>query len=290
MAFFVLMLLVVVGLLPSPSPSPRPTPTPSPTAEPLHVNVRVAGNEQSPIHISRASLGNASNFRYAQCVWFRNIGTKVATDVDLSFVITNHGGETEADFGHLDKGTFTPPTAIDQHCYYGPLWPKRVVKRMTNEVVRVKHVSFADGSDWRPGTTFMRGYSNDGRPLAQPVPAGSGAGNEGLPPATSTTPLNGHLKYGAIFYQPGTFASGSAADRPSAQAARSEARAACNSHSGGLNDCMLGIEFSAQRCGALGVQSGNLEYGTGDSERDARAMVLGKIANGQVITVQCNSQ
>ena len=254
------------------------------------MNVRVAGNEQSPIHISRASLGNASNFRYAQCVWFRNISTKVATALDLSFVITNYHGETEAEFGHVDKGTFTPAIAIDKHCYYGSLWPKRVVKRMTNEVVRVKRVSFADGSEWQPGTTFMRGFSDDGQQLTQPVPAGSGSAGQGLPPASSTTPLNPHLKYGAIYYQPGTFASGSAVDRSTAQAARSDARVACNAHSGGLNDCMRGVEFSAQRCGAVGVHSGILEYGTGDNEGDARAMVLGKISNGQIITVQCNSQ
>ncbi len=283
----VLVLLLMFG--PTPSPSPSPTPTPSPTAEPLRVNVRVANNETTPVHIYRAALGNASNFRYVQCVSFRNVATKVATDVDMSFVITNYRGETEADFGILDKGTFTPPTNIDNHCWYYRLWPKHVVKRMTNEVVRIKRVTFADGTAWVPGGPFKRGFANDGKPLPAPVMESGGSSEHGVPPPTSTSPLAAGGRFGAVFYEPGTYASGSAVDRPTAEAARTDAQTACNARTSGRNDCRLGIEFSRQRCGAIGVSNGSVEYGVGDSDRDARAMVLGKIAGAQIITVQCNS-
>jgi hypothetical protein len=281
-----MLLFAFAGVLAAATPSP-PTPTPSPTAEPLSVSVRIANNDDVPVRIHAASLSNSRNFRYAQCVSFRNLSTKVATDVDLSFVVTNRRGETEAEFSRLDKGTFTPPISIDDHCWYGALWPARVVRRMTSEVVRVTRVAFADGSSWQPRGRFMRAYSNSGQPLAQPVAAG--AASAGLPPARSTSPLAGESGYGAIFYEPGTFASGSAIDRPTAAMARDDARSACNQQTNGRNDCKLAIEFSGSRCGAIGVLSGDLEYGVGDNERDARAMVAGKIPGARIITADCNA-
>ncbi len=40
---------------------------------------------------------------------------------------------------------------------------------MTNENVRVTQVTFADGSIWKPGSQFVRGYSASGERLAQPI-------------------------------------------------------------------------------------------------------------------------
>jgi hypothetical protein len=280
---------LVLAFAANPTPTPSPTPTPVPTAEPLDVRVRVENNDHAPVHVFAASLRNAANFRYAQCVSFRNITGTVATDVDLSFVITSSRGDVEAELQHLDKGTFTPPINIDNHCWYGALWPKRVVRRMTDEVVRVRSVAFADGGHWEPGQPFTRAYSNGGQRLTQSAPDAGGSAASGLPPATSTSPLDGASKHGAIYYEPGTFASGAAVDRPTAAAARSDARVACNAQSNGRNDCVLGTEFAGPRCGALGVQSGRVEYGTGDDQRDARAMVLGKIPAARIITLQCNT-
>jgi hypothetical protein len=273
---------------PGPTPSPTPSPSPSPTAEPLHVSTRVENNGHSPIYVFRASLGNARNFQYAYCVSFRNVATKVATDVDLSFVVLSYRGDVEANWGRLDKGTFTAPINIDDHCWYGRLWPKHVVRRMNQQVVRVKRVTFADGTTWEPGAVFQRAYADNGTKLPEPVPAQGGPSSHGLPPATSTSPLAGG-KYGAIFYDPSTFASGSAIDRPTAERARADALSACNAQSSGRNACRPGIEFSTQRCGALGVLNGSVTSGYGDNDGDARAMVLGKAPGAQVITVQCNS-
>jgi hypothetical protein len=276
-------------LLADATPSPSPSPSPAPTAEPLDVRARAENNENAPIHMYRVALSNAISFRYYQCVSFRNVSTKVATDVDFSFVVTNRHGESEAEWKQLDKGTFTPPTDIDNHCWYGRLWPARVVKRMTDESVRIERVTFADGSFWVPGGDFMRAYSNDGNPLPAPVAVGSGGAAQNVPPAQSTGPLSLQPGFGAIFYEPGTFASGSAVDRPNADAARADARSACNAQSAGRNDCVAGIEFSTQRCGTIGVLGDQVEYGVGDNERDARAMVLGKIPGARIITAACNS-
>ncbi len=158
---------------------------------------------------------------------------------------------------------------------------------MRDQVVRVKRVDFADGTSWVPGGVFMRAYANNGAKLPAPVPA-QGDSNGPLPPATSTSPLAGS-RFGAIYYEPSTFASGSAIDRPTAERARADALSACNAQSAGRNDCRPGVEFSSPRCGALGVLNGSVDSGYGDNERDARAMVLGKAPGAQIITVQCNA-
>ncbi len=287
LAFFFVSFFLA-QFFPGPTPSPTPSPSPSPTAEPLRVATHVENKDHSPVYMYRASLTNARNFQYVQCISFRNISAKVATDVDLSFVVTSYRGDVEAQWGQLDKGTFTPPINIDNHCWYGRLWPKHVVRRMTNQVVRIKRVDFADGTSWAPGAVFMRAYANNGTKLPAPVPAEGGPGGN-LPPATSTSPLAGGGRYGAIFYDPSTFASGSAIDRPTGERARADALSACNAQSAGRNDCRLGIEFSTQRCGALGTLNGTVDSGYGTTESDARAMVLGKLPGAQIITAQCNS-
>ncbi len=157
-------------LLPTAAPA-TPTPTPKPTPEPLRVRVMpITNNHSNPIYIYAASLANGYRpFTYAQCVSYRNLTTKVATAVDFSFVVTNRRGEVEADYGWADKGTFTPPINIDDHCFSGNLWPASVVRGMTNENVRVTQVVFADGTAWRPGKNFLRGYATSGEALAKPT-------------------------------------------------------------------------------------------------------------------------
>jgi hypothetical protein len=145
------------------------TPAPAPVPEPLNVSVSVANNESNPAHVYRASLDNGSGLSYAQCVSFRNVATKIATGVDLSFVVTDSHANVVADFGHEDRGTFTPPVSIDHHCWSGRLWPASVVKRMAHETVRVKDVTFADGTIWKPGMSFVRGYANSAQRLPQPI-------------------------------------------------------------------------------------------------------------------------
>ena len=281
-----LLLLLATGSVPAYS-------KPSPTPEPLNVNVYLENNDASPIRILSAYLGNAqsytSGFSYQQCVSYRNVSKEVASEVDFSFIVTNREGEKEADFGYLDVGTFTPPIKIENHCLSGRLWPKAVVKRMTDEIARVKRVTFTDGTEWSPGTTFMRAYSSGGQALAKPVLTQGGSISTEFPPARSTGALARTGRYGAIYYQPGTFASGAAVDRPTAVSAREQARSACDARSNGRYDCRLAVVFSGRKCGAIGVLSGQLEYGVGDNERDARAMVLGKIPGARIITSSCNS-
>lgn len=154
---------------PQPTATPVPTPQPTPTPERLRVSARVEGNAFSPVYVYGASLTNGYGRTFRQCVSFRNVASKEATGVDLSFVVTRYSGAVEADFGYVDRGKFTPPISIDDHCWTGSLWPDRVVRLMAHETVRVKEVTFADGSTWRPGSPFKRAYENNGTPLSQPV-------------------------------------------------------------------------------------------------------------------------
>lgn len=150
-----------------------PTPKPTPTPARLSVSVHMQGNEESPIYMYAASLSN--NWQhpssYSQCVSYRNLSHAVATDVEFSFVVTGHSGTTYADFEVTDRGTFTPPVNIDNHCWNGALWPNRVVRLMARETIHVRKVTFADGSTWRSGMPFARRYSNNGSPLVEaPTP------------------------------------------------------------------------------------------------------------------------
>ena len=167
----------------TPAATPAPTPRPTPSPEPLRVSVRVRNNHFSPIFVSAASLTNGYGFNYAQCVSFRNVATKVVTAVDFAFVVTNPSGGVEANYGWTDKGTFTPPVNIDNHCFGGQLWAPRVVRAMANESVRVTQVSFADGTSWQPKMPFVRGYAASGEPLAQPAvenPSGGASNDESV--------------------------------------------------------------------------------------------------------------
>lgn len=149
------------------STPPASEPTPQPTPTPARLNVKIdIENDGSPIYAYDAQLRNGTAGRtYRQCVSFRNVSNKVATDVDFSFVVRGHASRTWADFGHVDRGTFTPPVNIDDHCWSGPLWPDRVVRLMSHETVRIKQVTFADATTWQPGLHFTRKFANDGSPL-----------------------------------------------------------------------------------------------------------------------------
>jgi hypothetical protein len=92
-------------------------------------------------------------------------------------------GPVEVDFGYTDRGKFTPPVAIDDHCWTGSLWPDHVVRLMAIETVRVKEVTFADGSTWKAGMSFVRAYGNGGTPLPRPIVV------ESVTPSPSPTPL-----------------------------------------------------------------------------------------------------
>lgn len=158
-------------IVPPVSPTPTPTPKPTPTPEPLRVSVMpIPENVSYPIYVYAASLRNGYRaFTYQQCVSFRNLTTKAVKAVDFSFVVTNRRGEVEADLGWADKGTFTPPINIDDHCFSGSLWHPQVVRRMANLRVRVTQVIFADDTAWRPGMKYLRGFSTSGERLAEPI-------------------------------------------------------------------------------------------------------------------------
>jgi hypothetical protein len=143
----------------------------TPKPERLRIQSYIVRNYKSlPIHIYLVGLHNADTGRYYnQCVSFRNVSTKVATSVDLSFVVETYSGTVEADFGVVDRGTFTPPVDIADHCWHGPLWSDRVVRLMAREVITVKRVTFKDETSWEPGMPFRRGYENGGKQLPEPI-------------------------------------------------------------------------------------------------------------------------
>ena len=78
---------------------------------------------------------------------------------------------------------------IDNHCFNGRIWAPRVVRRMTNESARVTQVTFADGSIWKPGSQFLRGYAASGERLAKSIvqtsPSG-GPSDESVSSATAS--------------------------------------------------------------------------------------------------------
>ena len=154
----------------TPAATPTPTPKPTPSPEPLRVSAHVTNNDSNPIYVYRASLSNGYQaFTYSQCVSFRNVSTQVVAAVEFAVVVTNRNGGSEANYGWVDKGTFTPPINIDNHCVGGRLWAPHVVRRVTAENVRVTQVTFADGSSWKPGMSFLRGYTTAGVRLEQPT-------------------------------------------------------------------------------------------------------------------------
>jgi hypothetical protein len=156
-------------VVPPPAPAPTPRPTPSPV--PLRVRVMpIAHNDSNPIYVYAASLTNGRRpFTAQQCVSYRNVTTKDATDVNFAFVVTNRRGGVEEQFGWSDKGTFAPAVNIDNHCFFGWLPAPDVVRRMAYESIRVTQVTFADGTAWKPGMQFLRGYASSGERLAQPT-------------------------------------------------------------------------------------------------------------------------
>jgi hypothetical protein len=266
--------------------TPRPTPTPTR----LNVTVRVENNDTSPIHIYGASLEDRYSQneapKWVQCVWFRNVSSQEAKEIRFHGTVLDHEGVVEREVSFSDTGTFTAPVRIDEHCWHGALWAEREVRRMTREILHVTAVTFAGGTTWKPGLEFVRAYSNGGERLAEPVTQGGGSSGESPSPAPATSA--GAMLYGAIFYSPGTYAAGSATDRQTAEAARADALSACNAQANGATNCQLGVEFSSVRCGALGVLNGKVEYGVGADERDARAMVIGKIPGAKILTIACN--
>lgn len=145
----------------------------TPEPERLRIQSYIVKNYNAvPIHVYKAYLGNANashGRRYEQCVWFRNVSTKVATSVEFSFVVESHSGMVEADFGGSDQGTFTPPVNIDDHCWFGHLWSDRAVRLMSREVVTVKRVTFADQTSWEHQMPFLRGYEDNGTRLPEPI-------------------------------------------------------------------------------------------------------------------------
>lgn len=277
------------------SSTPQYVATPKPTPTPLRMDVRVFvnTNNTSPIHIYSVLLyylfyeeDHRGAAKWKQCIWFRNVSTKVATDVRFYGSVLDHKGAVEEELSFHDPGTFTPPVKIDEHCWQNTLWTQ--VKRLTREDLHVSAVTFDDGTVWKPGMEFVRAYSNTGERLAEPVTQSGGSTGESPSPAPAAS--GGAMLYGAIFYAPVTYAAASATDRQTAEAARADALAACNAQAGGAATCRLGVEFSTVRCGAVGVLNGKVEYGVGADERDARAMVIGKIPGAKILTIACNAR
>lgn len=199
----------------SPTSTPAPTPRPTPSPEPLRVSVHVRNNDYSPVYVYAASLTNGYGFTYAQCVSFRNVSTKVLNHVEFAFVVTDRGGSVEAEYGWTDKGTFTPPVNIDDHCFSGRLWAPHVVRRMTNESIRVTQATFEDGTVWNPSMQFKRGYASSGQRLAEPVaqsPKSGDASDESVATADPVSLLGLTLENGPSGVYVKFVAPGSACD------------------------------------------------------------------------------
>lgn len=163
--YFAYALQAVRAAAPTATPSPKPTKTPAR----LHVNTEVEGNEASPIYIYGSSLRNGNGGTYMQCVSFRNVAPKVATDIVFVFAITDKAGAVVENFDLSKSGTFTPPVSIDDKCWVGYLWPDAKVRKMAREMIRVTRVTFEDATLWRPGLSFVRAYGNTGKKLEPPL-------------------------------------------------------------------------------------------------------------------------
>lgn len=152
-------------------PSSTPKPSPRPTPVPLRVSVMpIAYNHSNPIYVYAASLTNGYQpFTAQQCVSYRNVSTKAASVVAFHFIIKNRSGGVEQEFGWSDRGSFTPPVNIENHCVSRTLPPPGVVRAMADESIALTQITFADGTSWKPGMSFTRGYAVSGERLPQPV-------------------------------------------------------------------------------------------------------------------------
>jgi len=140
---------------------------------PLNVAQNWADLGHSPVEVITSSTGyDFAGTRPRQCVSFRNISGKVATDVDLSFTYAESTNAPLLTQSHDFSGTFTPPVEIDDKCAYVNLGSFAAATRIAHVDIHVMRVVFEDGTQWVSGQGFVRTYGNDGVQLGQAVAVG----------------------------------------------------------------------------------------------------------------------
>lgn len=140
----------------------------TPAPPPLNVAQNWADLGHSPIE----RLASSTSYylgRPEQCVSFRNISDKVATDVNFSFTYPDASNVPLVTQAHDFTGTFTPPVEIDDKCAYVNLGSSDSIRRVNHVDIHVLSVVFQDGSQWASGQGFTRAYGNDGTPLGQRI-------------------------------------------------------------------------------------------------------------------------
>jgi hypothetical protein len=141
-----------------------------PARAPLNVAQNWADLGHSPIEVITSSTGyDYQETRPRQCVSFRNISGKVATDVQMSFTYAGASNDVLVTQSHDYSGTFTPPIEIDDKCAYVNLGAYAVATRIAHVDIHVMRVVFEDGTQWDSGQGFVRSYGNDGIQLGQAV-------------------------------------------------------------------------------------------------------------------------
>ncbi|HVA32713.1 MAG TPA: hypothetical protein VNG31_01110 [Candidatus Baltobacteraceae bacterium] len=161
----------------------------TPAPEPLNVTQNWVDLGHSPIERLRSSTGyHFGGNRPRQCVSFRNISDKTATDVTFSFTYEDAFNTPLVTQQHDFSGTFTPPVGIDDKCVYVNLGSREVMRRIARVDIHALTVLFQDGTQWSSGQGFTRAYGNDGNRLAQNVAVAS---YTPLAPAAPGNPATG---------------------------------------------------------------------------------------------------
>ena len=141
---------------------------PSTSLPTLAVAQNWADAGKTPIEIvhSNTAYPDGSGMPW-QCVNFRNVSDKVATQITFGFSFTDGSSTALASQQYDAFGTFTPPAEIDnKNCVSFYAGSPDNLARITHVDMHVLSVVFKDGTQWLPGTTFVHQYDATGARLA----------------------------------------------------------------------------------------------------------------------------
>jgi hypothetical protein len=275
----------------------------------------LSGN--SPIAITRTSTFFNTDGTFRVCVTFRNVSSKAASRVRVTFEFDDSFDRPMRDAVLERSGSFGPGISIEgkmdllggnsdsfNNCV-DRLAPTN--SKPTIEKIDVTDVIFEDGTRWRKGDPFVRGFDNGGGRIT-PVPVGVATAAPGAPPAVNiggATAVGGSVgstsaAFGTIAWIEGSrTAFGVSTDAPSQSDADFAAMTACTQLARGLAGCKPVVRLfgTDKKCGAIATDEAKFSTGRGpnmsatiQSVLQALAAAGGTISGNSVIASACNTR
>lgn len=278
--------------------------------------------DTAPVAVTDASLESHSTSdnkgEMEQCVSFRNVTNKAASSITFSYVFNDGSGTplpTSLNWHSTFKGKFTPPILIEDKCWTAALPAVATIRRMRHEIVRVRNVTFADGSQWAAGSQWVKGFNNDGtaftgaQTLMAGVPSPGVGTSPGMTPASPSDALAGTVgptgqEFGEIAWVKGSgSAIGVSVDKPTVFDAQFDAMASCKAHAAGAaGSCQLllnGLALNSPetRCVVLLFDGKVFAVGRGGSQDAADIDGIARLTSShgsvdaaRALVKACNSQ